>query len=59
MDDKQASRIALYHEGAITDTSEKLAQLREWVVNAMIQLQRVIDHHVIEAINGSISGLLL
>jgi len=50
MDDKQASRIALYHEGAITDTSEKLAQLRTWAVNAMIQLQRVIDHHVSEVV---------
>jgi len=50
IDDKRASRIALYRDGAITDTSEKLAQLRAWAVNAMNKFHRVIDHHVGEAL---------
>ena len=46
IDDKRASRIALYHEGAITDPPEKLAQLRTWAVDAMVRFQKAIDQHV-------------
>ncbi len=46
IDTKRGSRIALYHEGAITDPPEKLAQLRIWAVEAMNRFQKVIDNHV-------------
>ena len=46
IDDKRASRIALYHEGTITDPPEKLAQLRTWAVDAMVKFQKAIDQHV-------------
>ena len=46
IDDKRASRIALYHEGAITNAPEELAQLRTWAVDAMVRFQKVIDQHV-------------
>jgi hypothetical protein len=36
LDAKRASRIALYHEGAITDEPEQLAQLRDWAAKTMI-----------------------
>jgi hypothetical protein len=48
IDDKRASRIALYHKGAITDSAEELARLREWAVDAMVTFQKVIDHQVKE-----------
>jgi hypothetical protein len=42
MDDKRASRVALYHPGQITDSEEELAELRQWAVNAMIDFYNTI-----------------
>jgi CBS domain-containing protein len=39
---KRASRIAIYADGSITDSEEKLARLREWAVEAMLRFQRAI-----------------
>jgi CBS domain-containing protein len=50
IDDKQASRIALYHKGAITDNTEELAELREWAVDAMLKFQKVMDKHLSEVL---------
>jgi len=46
----RASRIALYHEGAITDTEDNLARLRTWAVDAMIRLQKVMDRYLSEVV---------
>jgi len=48
IDDKRASRIALYHKGAITDSPEYLVSLSEWAVDAMIKFQRVMERHISE-----------
>jgi hypothetical protein len=48
LDDKRASRIALYHRGAISDTEEELASLRTWAVDAMIKFQKVMEQHLSE-----------
>ena len=48
IDDKRASRIALYYQGSITDKPEKLTQLQVWAIDAMIKFQRVLDHYVHE-----------
>lgn len=50
IDDKRASRIALYHPGAITDPPERLAELCTWAVEAGIRFQEVIDHHLNEVL---------
>ncbi len=50
IDEKRASRIALYHSGAITDSEEELNKLREWAVNAMIKFQKVMEKHVSEVV---------
>ena len=50
IDDKRASRIALYHEGAIIDPPEKLGQLRTWAVDAMVRFQKAVDQHVSEVL---------
>lgn len=42
LDSKRASRIAVYHDGFITDKAEKLAALRAWGVDAMIRFERAI-----------------
>ena len=46
IDDKRASRIALYRAGAITDSEEDLAKLRKWAVDAMIRFQKVMEQYV-------------
>ncbi|GHO56098.1 DUF4268 domain-containing protein [Ktedonobacter robiniae] len=42
MDDKRASRIALYHSGEITDTKSNLTALQEWATEAMSHFQPVM-----------------
>ena len=48
IDDKRASRIALYHPGAITDKKDTLAELRGWAVEAMSRFQPAMEKHVKE-----------
>jgi len=43
IDDKRASRIALYHPGHITDDEEQLKALREWAVEKMIALYNTLE----------------
>jgi Domain of unknown function (DUF4268) len=46
----RASRIALYHEGAIFDKEDDLARMRTWAVDAMIQMQKVMDKYLSEVV---------
>jgi hypothetical protein len=43
IDDKRASRIALYHPGHITDPEEQLQVLREWAVEKMIVFYNTME----------------
>ena len=53
LDDKRASRIAVYRPGAITDDPETLADLRAWVVETMARFFGVLagpaEHALAEA----------
>jgi hypothetical protein len=40
LSDRRASRVALYHPGAITDDQEELSDLRAWAVDAMPSFYR-------------------
>lgn len=51
IDDKRASRIALYHPGSITDSNDDLHKLRAWSVDAMIKFHRVIERHLSEVLS--------
>jgi hypothetical protein len=42
IDDKRASRIAIYKDGSISDSEDKLNQLREWAVDTMIRFYNAI-----------------
>ena len=42
IDDKRASRIALYHDGSISDNPEELAGLHKWAIEAMLRFQKAI-----------------
>ncbi len=52
IDKKRASRIALYHAGAITDKKEILTDLQEWAVEAMRHFQIVMEKHMKEVIGS-------
>jgi len=43
IDDKKASRIALYHPGAITDSEDDLEDLRRWAVEKMVWFYNEIE----------------
>jgi hypothetical protein len=49
----RASRVAIYHDGTITDTIEELANLRLWAINMMNRFQKVMEEYVNEAIRLS------
>jgi hypothetical protein len=50
IDDKRASRIALYHPGAITDGEDKLIALRAWAVSNMIAFYKKLEPIVSQVI---------
>jgi len=50
IDEKRASRIALYHNGAITDSDDELSLLREWAIDAMLKFQKVMEKHLSEVL---------
>lgn len=51
IDDKRASRIAIYRSGAIGERAEKLAELRTWATDAAIRLFNSMERHVSEVIH--------
>ena len=51
IDDKRASRIALYHSGAISDNPANLSKLKTWAIEAMLRFQPVMERHVSEVIH--------
>jgi hypothetical protein len=52
LNEKRASRIAIYHEGSITDKPEQLAQLRTWAANALIRLYEALAQPASEALKA-------
>jgi CBS domain-containing protein len=49
IDDKRASRIALYHPGQIMDDAEKLKKLQEWAADKMIVFYKTVEPQASEA----------
>lgn len=43
LDDKQASRIALYREGSIEDGKSKLEEIRNWMVKKLVVLKKTFN----------------
>lgn len=41
LDDKRASRVAIYRPGAIEDKSESLAEYRQWTIEQLLKLKEV------------------
>lgn len=41
LDEKQASRIAIYRDGSIEDDQEKLKEIREWSIQKLLKLKEV------------------
>lgn len=41
LDDRRASRIAVYREGSIDNSPEELAEIRAWTVDHLLRLKRV------------------
>ncbi|MBO0796430.1 MAG: DUF4268 domain-containing protein, partial [Ktedonobacteraceae bacterium] len=52
IDDRRASRIALYHAGAIVDKDDKLVVLRKWALEAMSRFLPVMEKYVTEVLKS-------
>jgi predicted transcriptional regulator len=50
IDDKRASRIAIYRDGSIRDDADTLSKLREWAIDAMPKFQKVMERHISEVL---------
>jgi CBS domain-containing protein len=57
MDNQQASRIAIYHDGDIKDCEDKLYELRAWAVLTMIAFYNVMSEQFNEALRSSSSAV--
>lgn len=55
LDTKQSSRIALYHPGRITDTPEKLIELKEWAIQAITRLAEATLRKAEDALKATAS----
>jgi len=42
MEDKRASRVAIYHSGDITASPQELSLLREWAIQTMIKFREAV-----------------
>jgi CBS domain-containing protein len=57
LDERRASRIALYHSGAITDSTDDLAELRDWAVSAIIKFYKVFRARIGQTLNTAESSV--
>lgn len=48
LDNKRASRIALYREGTIDDHEERLAEIRSWAIDQLLKFKRVFGPRLAE-----------
>jgi len=56
LDTKQASRIAIYRDGAIEDSAENLKEIRDWSINNLLKFKKEFDtrlKNVIPKINNN------
>jgi len=49
LDERRASRIAVYREGHIEQSDEKLADIRGWTTDRLLQLKRVLGPRLVRA----------
>ncbi|AFW97173.1 CBS domain-containing protein (plasmid) [Anabaena sp. 90] len=50
MNTRNTSRIALYRNGAITDTKQELQELQDWAITIMLKFQKVMEQNVSEIV---------
>ena len=46
LDDKRASRVAVYREGSINDSEERLEETRRWLIDNLLKFKRVFTDRV-------------
>jgi hypothetical protein len=56
LEDRRASRIALYRHGTIDDSPEELMRIREWGVNNLLRFRRVFGPLLEEAKKNAIAS---
>ena len=56
LDGKKACRIAIYRDGAIEESDEKLAELRVWAVERLLKMKEVFGPRIREIAAGQATG---
>ncbi|MFW6195288.1 MAG: DUF4268 domain-containing protein [Chloroflexota bacterium] len=56
LDNNRASRIAIYHYGAVDDAPERVAAYQDWLVETLLKLKSVVSPLIRDAIEGSEAG---
>jgi len=49
LDERRASRIAVYREGHIEQSEEKLSDIRGWATERLLQMKRVLGPRLVRA----------
>lgn len=52
LDDKKASRIAIYSEGSIDEDEASLAETKRWFVDNLLRFQTVFEPHLRDELQG-------
>ena len=50
LDEKKASRIAIYREGSIEDDAQTLAEIREWTIGLLLRFKEVFGQKIPELV---------
>jgi hypothetical protein len=58
LDNKRASRIAVYREGTIDDHEERLAEIRVWAIERLLKFKRVFGPRLVELRSKSVGNVL-
>lgn len=53
LDNRRASRVAVYREGSIEQASDKLAEIRAWAIDRLLRLKRVVRPRLAHGLGGS------
>lgn len=46
LDNRRASRIAIYHEATIDDPAEDLARVRDWAIGKLVKFREVFGRRL-------------
>jgi hypothetical protein len=56
LDNRRACRIAVYREGSIEASAEKLTEIRAWAIDRLLRLKRVLGPRVAQKLEEDLAS---